>query len=94
MMNQKDDPMIKPKKDEAIEDYLSYRPDTKIIDCTIRDGGLMNNHKFEDSFVKAIYEANVAAGVDFMEFGYKASKKIFAPTVFTPSKRTIWRRLD
>ena len=23
--------------------WLSYRPDIKVLDCTIRDGGLMNN---------------------------------------------------
>ena len=70
--NDEDYHMIKPKKDDAIEDYLTFRPDTKIVDCTIRDGGLMNSHKFEDDFVKAVYQANIAAGVDYMEFGYKA----------------------
>jgi len=48
------------------------------LDCTIRDGGLVNNFNFEDQFVKAVYNACVEAGVDYMEMGYKASKKIFA----------------
>jgi 4-hydroxy 2-oxovalerate aldolase len=48
------------------------------LDCTIRDGGLINDHMFEDGFVKAIYQACVEAGIDYMELGYKASKKIFA----------------
>lgn len=58
--------------------WLTYRPDIKILDCTIRDGGLVNNFNFEDKFVKAVYNACVEAGVDYMEMGYKASKKIFA----------------
>ena len=42
----------------------------------------MNNHSFEDGFVRAVYEANVEAGVDYMELGYKADKKIFARDQF------------
>ena len=56
---------------------MQYRPDIKILDATIRDGGLVNNFYFDDSFVKNLYETNVKAGVDYMEFGYKASKDIF-----------------
>lgn len=52
-----------------------WRPDIKVLDCTLRDGGLVNNFSFTDEFVKALYQANVKAGVDYMEFGYKASKK-------------------
>jgi len=29
--------------------------------------GLMNQWKFSDDFVRAVYNANVAAGVDYME---------------------------
>lgn len=56
---------------------ISYRPDIKVVDCTIRDGGLVNNFYFDDEFVRNLYTANVAAGVEYMEFGYKASKEIF-----------------
>ena len=56
---------------------VSWRPDIKVLDCTLRDGGLVNNFRFTDEFVKALYQANVQAGVDYMEFGYKASKDIF-----------------
>lgn len=58
-------------------ELISYRPDIKVIDCTIRDGGLVNNFYFDDEFVRNLYTANVAAGVEYMEFGYKASKEIF-----------------
>jgi 4-hydroxy 2-oxovalerate aldolase len=58
--------------------WITFRPALKVLDCTIRDGGLINDHAFEDGFVKAVYDACVAAGIDYMEVGYKASKKLFA----------------
>ena len=58
-------------------ELISFRPDVKVVDCTIRDGGLVNNFNFEDQFVKDLYYANIEAGVDYMELGYKASKDIF-----------------
>ena len=58
------------------------RPDIKIVDCTLRDGGLVNNFEFSDAFVKDLYYTNIKAGVDYMEFGYKASKEIFTPDDF------------
>ena len=58
--------------------WIVYRPELKVLDCTIRDGGLVNDHAFSDEFVKAVYESCVAAGIDYMEIGYKASKKQFA----------------
>jgi len=62
--------------------WLTYRPEIKIMDCTVRDGGLINDHQFTDGFVKAVYDTCVRAGVDAMEFGYKADGKIFAPSNF------------
>ena len=61
---------------------LSFRPDIKVVDATIRDGGLVNNFHFTEDFIKDLYAANVAAGVDYMEFGYKASTEIFNPAQF------------
>jgi 4-hydroxy 2-oxovalerate aldolase len=55
--------------------WVSYRPEIKVLDCTIRDGGLMNNHHFDDATVQAVYSACVEAGIDYMEIGYKASRK-------------------
>jgi 4-hydroxy 2-oxovalerate aldolase len=63
------------RKDNAASRWLSFRPEIKVVDCTIRDGGLMNNHHFEDRIVKIVYDTCVAAGVDYMELGYKASRK-------------------
>ena len=56
---------------------LSVREDVRVLDATMRDGGLVNKFMFTDEFVKALYETNVKAGVDYMEFGYRASKEIF-----------------
>src|SRR4051812_8815344 len=62
-------------KDNPASRWISYRPEIKVVDCTIRDGGLMNNHHFDDAMVKVVYDVCVAAGVDYMEVGYKASRK-------------------
>lgn len=56
---------------------MSYIPNLKVVDATLRDGGLVNNFRFSDDFVRDLYKANIKAGVDYMEFGYKASKEIF-----------------
>src|SRR6266581_4005625 len=66
-------------KDTPVSRWISYRPEIKVVDCTIRDGGLMNNHHFDDQIVKAVYTACVEAGIDYMEIGYKSSRKIIVP---------------
>ena len=33
---------------------LSFRPDIKVVDATIRDGGLVNDFRFTDEFVKEL----------------------------------------
>ena len=58
-------------------DLMTARGDIRVVDATIRDGGLVNNFMFSDEFINALYRANVKAGVDYMEFGYKASKELF-----------------
>ncbi|MCX7920314.1 MAG: aldolase catalytic domain-containing protein [bacterium] len=73
---------IQPRWSEKKGTWLTYRPDIKVLDCTIRDGGLMNNACFEDDFVRAVYQTCIEAGVDYMEIGYKGSKKIYSPTEF------------
>jgi 4-hydroxy 2-oxovalerate aldolase len=66
---------VKFKPESATSRWISYRPEIKVLDCTIRDGGLMNSHKFDDDTVRAVYTACVEGGVDYMEIGYKASRK-------------------
>ena len=48
-----------------------FRDKIKVFDCTIRDGGLINKHNFDHRFVRQVYMALSAAGVDYMEIGYK-----------------------
>jgi len=69
--------------------WITYRPELKVLDCTIRDGGLINNHLFTDELVKAVYDSNVAAGIDYMEIGYKNSAKQFPKGDFGD-----WRHCD
>lgn len=61
---------------------LSFRPTIKVLDATLRDGGLCNNFRFTDEFVRALVAANVAAGVDYMELGYKADRDLFDENKF------------
>ncbi|RID85288.1 nucleoid-structuring protein H-NS [Peribacillus asahii] len=63
--------------------------DMKILDCTIRDGGLINNWDFSVEFVQDLYNGLSAAGVEYMEIGYKNSPKLLNATEPNP-----WRFLD
>ena len=71
---------------KEISKLMDYREDVKVLDATLRDGGLVNDFFFTDEFVKDLYRANVKAGVDYMEFGYKASKELFDVTKFGKCK--------
>ncbi len=69
--------------------WITYRPELKVLDCTIRDGGLINNHQFSDNLVRAVYDTCIAAGVDYMEIGYKNS-----PRLFSKSEYGAWRHCE
>jgi 4-hydroxy 2-oxovalerate aldolase len=58
--------------------FVMFRPQIKILDCTIRDGGLINKWQFSDDFVRKVFLALSRAGVDYMEIGYKSSEKYFS----------------
>jgi len=62
--------------------WITYRPELKVLDCTIRDGGLINNHQFTDELIRAVYEACVEAGIDYMEVGYKNSPRLHSRSDF------------
>ncbi|RPI60358.1 MAG: nucleoid-structuring protein H-NS, partial [Planctomycetaceae bacterium] len=66
-----------------------YRPEIKVVDCTIRDGGLANNSKFNFETVRAVYAACCEAGIDYVELGYRNSKEMFSPDEYGP-----WRFCD
>ena len=56
-------------------ELVSFRPDIKVVDCTLRDGGLVNNFEFSEDFVRDLYKANVAAGVDYMNLDIRHQRK-------------------
>jgi len=66
-----------------------FRPQITVVDCTIRDGGLINDSQFSIDLVKAVYKAVCEAGVDIVELGYRNSKKMFPPDKFG-----AWRHCD
>jgi len=59
-----------------------YRKEIKVLDCTIRDGGLINNYQFSEDFVFACYKAACESGVDIVELG----KKLVESDVYTREK--------
>ena len=63
-----------------------YYETIKVLDCTIRDGGLVNKHDFSLEFVRRLYTLLTAAGVDYMEMGYKNSPELFDPKEYGPWK--------
>ncbi|MDE7352531.1 MAG: aldolase catalytic domain-containing protein [Acetatifactor sp.] len=67
---------------KEISSLIAFRPDVRVVDATLRDGGLVNDFYFTDEFVKALYLTNLRAGVDYMEFGYKGSREIFDENKF------------
>jgi 4-hydroxy 2-oxovalerate aldolase len=44
---------------------------TKILDCTIRDGGYINNWNFTDTQVINLYKTLKESKIDYMEIGFK-----------------------
>ena len=63
-----------------------FRPQIKVIDCTIRDGGLMNKWQFEDDLVEQVYLADTKAGIDYMEIWYLSSESAFSREEYGPWK--------
>jgi len=66
-----------------------FRPEIKVVDCTIRDGGLTNNSNFNVETVRAVYRAACEAGIDYVELGYRNSRAMFSPDEYGP-----WRFCD
>jgi 4-hydroxy 2-oxovalerate aldolase len=77
------------KQQDTSAEWVDFWPQLKVLDCTIRDGGLMNKHQFQDEFVRGVHKALVAAGIDYMEIGYKADKQLF-----NPEEYGIWKSCD
>ncbi|MDR7577150.1 MAG: nucleoid-structuring protein H-NS [Armatimonadota bacterium] len=53
----------------------------QVLDCTVRDGGFTNGWGFSVEFVRELYEALDAAGVDYFELGFaNARERWHAPS--------------
>jgi 4-hydroxy 2-oxovalerate aldolase len=50
----------------------------KILDCTIRDGGICNDWQFSPKFVQSVFQALRSAKIDYMEVGYRTKAGIFS----------------
>jgi 4-hydroxy 2-oxovalerate aldolase len=48
-----------------------------VLDCTIRDGGYVNNWHFDKKVAREVYRALSKAGVDIVEIGFRGSEKYF-----------------
>ena len=66
-----------------------FRPEIKVVDCTIRDGGLTNDSYFSLDTVRTVYRAICESGVDYVELGYRNIREMLAPQEFGP-----WRYSD
>jgi 4-hydroxy 2-oxovalerate aldolase len=55
-----------------------------VVDCTVRDGGLINKWQFSDEMVRSVFQAINASGIEYMEIGYRASEKMFPPSEYGP----------
>lgn len=61
-------------------------PKLRILDCTLRDGGLTNNFSFEDKYIQNHLQLMALAHVDFVEMGYKTSGSFYDKQAYGPLK--------
>ena len=52
-------------------------PKFEILDCTIRDGGYINNWEFDTKLVREVYRALSKSGVEYVEIGFRGTEKHF-----------------
>jgi len=61
-------------------------PKFEILDCTIRDGGYVNNWEFDKKLVREVYRALSKSGVELVEIGFRGTEKHF-----DRNKYGLWR---
>ena len=69
--------------------WITYRPELKVLDCTLRDGGLVTNSHFTEDFAKALYATRLEFGIDYTEVGYRNSPKAFPAPKYGPWRHCI-----
>lgn len=57
-------------------DYLNKPKEIELLDCTIRDGGYINDWNFTDEEVLECYKSVTKAGYDYFEIGFKSNRKL------------------
>lgn len=57
-----------------------------LLDCTIRDGGYLNEWFFDPKLVRETYRAVSKAGADYFEIGFRGTE-----AHFDPAKHGLWR---
>lgn len=62
---------------------MSLDTGVQVLDCTIRDGGYINNWDFSPKMVRDVYQRLSMAGVDFVEIGFRDAENTGKP---------LWRR--
>jgi len=62
--------MINKSKNDVKETSQLY----SILDCTLRDGGYVNNWEFSDECIKSVIKSLVEANVEFIECGFVNQK--------------------
>ncbi|HAH05426.1 MAG TPA: hypothetical protein DCM05_02695 [Elusimicrobia bacterium] len=60
----------------------------RLLDCTIRDGGYLNDWRFDERMVRDVYRASSKAGVDVVELGFRGTERCFDPAQFGPWRFT------
>ncbi len=53
--------------------------DIKLLDCTLRDGGYINDWNFGQNTLINVFERVTASGVEFMELGFLDERRAFDP---------------
>jgi 4-hydroxy 2-oxovalerate aldolase len=67
---------------------MTQKQKIKILDCTIRDGGYLNNWHFDLKLVRELYRAHSRSGIDFVEIGFRSTEKYFDPNQYGSWKFT------
>lgn len=52
----------------------------KLLDCTLRDGGYLNDWKFGQDNIVSVFERLVSAGVDIVEVGFLDERRSYDPS--------------
>ena len=68
--------------------FMTEKKKIRVLDCTIRDGGYLNDWHFDLKLVRELYRAHSRSGVDFVEIGFRSTDKYFDPKQYGPWRFT------